>query len=95
MTLLNKGRLSVQRVDREAWDAINKISKEGDGGIVIKGMKKATTKKNPARAQGSEERGSDGEFENDEEESGKKVKGKRKAKAQQAEGTRKSKRSRK
>jgi hypothetical protein len=42
MALLNKGRLSVQRVEKEAWIAISKIANEGPGDIDLKPSKKPT-----------------------------------------------------
>lgn len=52
MALLNKGRLSVQRVEKEAWITISKIANEGHGDINLKLSKKPTgaTKGNSKRA---------------------------------------------
>lgn len=42
MALLNKGRLSVQRVEKGAWDAIGKIASAGHDGIDLKAPKRVT-----------------------------------------------------
>ncbi|KAF8497343.1 PUA-like domain-containing protein [Gautieria morchelliformis] len=41
MALLNKGRLSVQRVEKEAWAALSKIACEGYGDIDFRPQNKA------------------------------------------------------
>jgi hypothetical protein len=41
MTLLNKGRLSVQRVEKGTWEALSKIACEGHGDIDFRPQKKA------------------------------------------------------
>lgn len=94
MALLNKGRLSVQRVDKDAWDAVNKIAKDGDGGLVFKGAKRGKAAKSSSRNEGLQDTIED----DGEEEDGLTTKGKGNPKRKvmaatvEAEGARKSKR---
>ncbi|KAF8592238.1 DUF55-domain-containing protein [Ramaria rubella] len=90
MALLNKGRLSVQPVKKEAWDAINKVATEGDGGIDLKASKKGkatgSEEKNPSRTtkprsrKKADEISEEGPTDDDTGEKAEKGKGKRKAK---------------
>lgn len=99
MALLNKGRLSVQRVEKEAWEAISKIANEGHDDIDLKVVKKT---KGAAKAKGKRAAKSQSKMEENhgsEEEDGSTAEmgGKRKAKEviEEANETRKSKRAKK
>lgn len=85
MALLNRGRLSVQQVDKEAWDAICKIAANGYEGL--EGFSSSVNlKKRKGEAKDAKEE--DGDDENDNEGGGTTLGSKK----EKSRGTRKSKR---
>ncbi|KAF8524573.1 PUA-like domain-containing protein [Hysterangium stoloniferum] len=78
MALLNKGRLSVQRVTKEEWDVVEKIAEEGYEGL---NLRAATKEKgaHKAKTEGHDGHANQGENNNT---------SKRKPKIGQSEGTR-------
>lgn len=80
MTLLNRGRLSVQRVEQGAWDAIQKMADQG--GWVETQPKKARSRKKQAPEDTEDQDGA----ETSSKDSGQAKGSSRKRKAQQAEG---------
>jgi hypothetical protein len=71
MDLVRKGRLSVQRVDEKAWDAISLLTKEGGWEEMNLKSKKSSSKKTvkgaTAKTTGRRGRGAKGQRKDDEE----------------------------